>query len=55
MENNDRCCKTCVYHDDWTWVCFNPDSESRADFTNEKFVCNCWESREDKNRDAEKH
>lgn len=41
-----KCCKTCAYHDDWTWVCFNGDSENRADFTQEDFVCSCWKNKE---------
>ena len=55
MENKEKCCKTCAYRDDWTWVCFNGDSENRADIMQENFVCNCWESREDKKYDAERN
>lgn len=35
-------CKTCKYHDDFSWVCFNPDSIHRADFTDNDFVCEVW-------------
>lgn len=35
-------CKTCKYHDDFTWVCFNPDAEDRADFTEDEHVCEHW-------------
>lgn len=41
-------CKTCNYHDDWTWVCFNPESEKRANFTDNGDFCIEWEGREDK-------
>lgn len=44
---DNKYCKTCAYHDDWTWACFNPEAEDRADFTYENHVCDCWESRED--------
>ena len=43
--NKERC-GTCAYHDDFSWVCFNPDSENRADFTNPRHGCNCWTSME---------
>ena len=36
-------CETCAYHDDFSWVCFNGDSEMRADVTNNDFVCDKWE------------
>ena len=38
-------CETCAYHDDWTWVCFNPEAEDRADSTDESHVCDCWEDK----------
>lgn len=41
-------CKTCKYHDDFSWVCFNPEADDRADFTNSEYTCNRWKSREDK-------
>ena len=47
MQGN-KCCENCKYHDDWTWVCFNPESENRADFTDNENRCNMWMSREDK-------
>lgn len=43
----EKCCATCAYHDDWTWVCFNPDSDDRADFTDETYVCDCWRKSDD--------
>lgn len=30
-------CSGCKWHDDFSWVCFNGDSENRADFVN----CGC--------------
>ena len=41
-------CANCAYHDDFSWVCFNPEAENRADFTDNEYKCNCWSSREDK-------
>lgn len=49
MTDNERCCKNCAYHDDWTWVCFNPEADDRADFTDSDHGCNCWTSREENN------
>ena len=28
-------CEGCKWHDSFTWVCFNGDSEHRGDFVNE--------------------
>lgn len=39
-------CRTCRYHDDFSWVCFNGDSEYRADFTNPEWSCSKWEKRD---------
>ena len=52
-ESIDRCikaqvCEFCKWHDDFSWVCFNGESEKRADFTNNDDCCIEWESREDK-------
>ena len=41
-------CANCAYHDDFSWVCFNPEAEDRADFTNPEHICTEWASREDK-------
>lgn len=46
MVEENKCCETCKYHDDWTWVCFNPEAEDRADFTDNEHKCDCWTSRE---------
>lgn len=52
-ESIDRCikeqvCEFCKWHDDFSWVCFNGDSENCADFTDNENSCAEWESREDK-------
>ena len=44
-ETGNKCCETCVYHDDFSWVCFNGYSETCADVTNNDFVCDKWEDR----------
>lgn len=36
-------------HDDFTWVCFNGDSEYCADFTEPECCCEFWEGKEDGN------
>ena len=38
-------CGNCAYHDDWTWACFNPEADDRADFTDDSYVCDCWEDK----------
>ena len=40
-------CETCAYHDDFSWVCFNPEADDRADFTDNEHKCNRWTSKED--------
>ena len=47
MNNDKQCCATCAWHDDWTYVCFNPASEDGADFTDGSHVCNCWKGKPD--------
>lgn len=47
MIDNEQRCETCAYHDDFSWVCFNPESKNRADFTDNENKCNCWTSKED--------
>lgn len=44
---NEKCCKNCRKHDDFTCVCFNGDSEYCADFTGSEFYCEFWEGKED--------
>ena len=38
-----KCCGTCKWHDDFSWACFNGDSENCADFTDPEDSCECWE------------
>lgn len=45
IETGNKCCKTCAYHNDWTWVCFNPEADDVADFTDESHVCSGWEEK----------
>ena len=45
MVEENKCCETCAYHDDWTWACFNPEAKDRADFTDDSYVCDCWEDK----------
>ena len=40
-----RRCKTCDWYEDYQGVCFNGDSEYRADFTESEDSCECWEGR----------
>lgn len=49
-----KCCKTCKYHDNFTWVCFNGDSVYRADFTDNMFVCKEWEDDKETTRGTAK-
>ncbi len=34
-------CFTCAWHDNFSWVCFNGNSEHRADFTDPEDSCLC--------------
>ena len=46
---DEKCCGSCQWHDDFTWACFNGDSPNCADFTNWEDSCGCWEQKsEDK-------
>lgn len=47
----DAKCKNCKYHDDFTWACFNSNSPYRADFTDNEFVCGCYEWRNEDDRE----
>lgn len=46
-----KCCRNCAYHDDFSWVCFNGDSEECAGVTNNDFVCDKWEVKNDSSND----
>ena len=39
-------CKTCAYHDDFSWVCTNADSSYVADFTDNEDWCSEYRGRE---------
>ena len=39
----EQTCKTCAWHDGFSWVCFNGESEHRADFTLDDQTCPCWQ------------
>ena len=43
----EKCCKNCRKHDDFTWACFNGVSEHCADFTEPEGGCEYWERKED--------
>ena len=50
----EKCCNNCRKHDDFTWVCFNGDSEHCADFRCLDDSCECWEGVEnDRTRSKE--
>lgn len=47
-------CFTCAWHDNFSWVCFNGNSEHRADFTDPEDSCPAWEERKDEDEKEEK-
>ncbi len=49
MMEPERTCCTCRWHEGYTWVCFNGNSPSRADFTDPEDTCECWEVRTEEN------
>lgn len=42
----ERFCRTCIWHDDFSWGCMNGDSEFCADFIPPDEFCTCWENDE---------
>lgn len=44
--NMGKCCGTCKWHDDFSWACFNGDSENCADFTDPEDSCPFWAKKE---------
>lgn len=40
----DKLCENCKWHEDFLGVCFNGESEHRADFTTSGFSCDQWEA-----------
>ena len=51
---NEKSCKNCRKHDNFTCVCFNGDSKHCADFTGSEFFCEFWEGKEDGKQDGKK-
>lgn len=47
MIDNEQRCEACAYHDDFSWVCFNPESDDRADFTDNEHMCPQWLGKEE--------
>ena len=43
----EKICDNCAFHDDFTWVCFNPDSDYRADITDKDFTCRVFKQKEE--------
>lgn len=48
MDDNDmiQCCCSCKWHDDFSGVCFNGESDARGDFTLLEDYCGCWEGKD---------
>ena len=40
-----RNCSSCKWHEDFNGVCFNGDSERRADYTDSDESCGEWEGK----------
>lgn len=51
MTEDNACCGNCAYHDNFTGVCFNGDSEHRADFTENDYKCEVWVDVHSKSRE----
>ena len=43
ISENLKCCKTCRWHEDYTWVCCNGYSPNVADITDNDDCCEEWE------------
>lgn len=46
----DKRCENCKWHEDFSGVCFNGESEHRADFTAYDFSCDQWEALDEKGK-----
>lgn len=44
----DLKCRTCKYHDSYSWACCNADSSYVADFTDDEDWCSHYEAADDK-------
>lgn len=42
-----KCCGTCDWYAEFEEVCCNSLSESRGDFRDGDYVCDCWEEKTD--------
>lgn len=43
----EKLCGFCIYHDEFTWVCFNGNSQYCADYIAPDRTCRFWESIQD--------
>lgn len=46
LKEKGRICGSCEWHDEFSWVCCNGDSEYAGEFTNDSFTCDEWEKEE---------
>lgn len=53
ITQNVKRCKTCKWHDDFSWVCSNGLSDEVADFTDNDMSCKHWEIKDGRNKDSE--
>lgn len=44
-KDNPKSCGSCKWHEDFNGVCFNGDSERRADYTDSDESCGEWEGK----------
>nr|DAH27753.1 MAG TPA: hypothetical protein [Caudoviricetes sp.] len=47
MPNDTNTCRTCCWHDSFSWACFNGNSPYCADFTDDNCTCVQYEMRDD--------
>ena len=45
MKEQERRCGTCEWYDEWIGVCFNGESEHKADFLDKDKSCEKWEEK----------
>lgn len=43
----EKCCGTCVWYAEFEGVCCNGSAESRGDFRDNDYACECWEEKTD--------
>ncbi len=43
LGRKDRCCENCKWHDNFSGVCCNGESEHKVNFTDNDLCCDCWE------------